>query len=488
MSCSARTSDGDSRDPGARIVRLRYALSARAWPAVELRERSGPVRCQVVRQAEHTRCHRTSSSPTRPTTTTRSGRARPGGRSGRVRRAGAAPPVRCAAPGCRCVRIDGGGEGHRAGRVRQGLPVARPLPRRGAGALLAAAHRRQRGEERVTRAAAGGAGGRTATSGCDWWPPAVIRSATVSPQTLEVDRAARPARPPRRARPRGAGLPVRGRAQRGRDGGHARRGSRDGEVAHGACARAGQGARAPASGGRPWLSSSSDWPAWRDADVPRADTLVDDVLAEIACRHGDGGEPLLAAAAVLLVVAVGRGGRARHPPRRRQMARVRVAAHRGRRSHPAGARCLTLLRQPIVIIETLPGRLDDGLYVKLVESGVQITQVDVAGRLGYWITGEPHVLMYRDADGDVREARTGSRHARVAGRRRHPAHRGRHLPRPRRSRSPPAEGDAEHPRVAFPACPTPRFGPRCSRWRRCPPTASASSRRSSRPYAAATRT
>ena len=83
-----------------------------------------------------------------------------------------------------------------------------------------------------------------------------------------------------------------------------------------------------------------------------------------------------------------------------------------------------------LIIETLPGRLDDGLYVKLVDSGVQITQVDVAGRLGYWITGEPHVLMYRDADGDVREARIGRRHPRVAGRRRHPAHRGRHLPRP----------------------------------------------------------
>ncbi len=43
--------------------------------------------------------------------------------------------------------------------------------------------------------------------------------------------------------------------------------------------------------------------------------------------------------------------------------------------------------------------------MKLVESGVQITQVDVDGQLGYWISGEPHVLMYRDADGDVREAR-----------------------------------------------------------------------------------
>ena len=68
--------------------------------------------------------------------------------------------------------------------------------------------------------------------------------------------------------------------------------------------------------------------------------------------------------------------------------------------------------------------------------------------------------------------------------------RGRHLPRPSsaRDRHRPAEGDAEHPRVAFPMCPTPRFGPRCSRWRRCPPTASASSRRSSTPSAAATRT
>ena len=58
-----------------------------------------------------------------------------------------------------------------------------------------------------------------------------------------------------------------------------------------------------------------------------------------------------------------------------------------------------------MIIDTLPGRLDEGLYVKLVESGVQVTAVDVDGRPGYWITGEPHVLMYRDADGNVREAR-----------------------------------------------------------------------------------
>ena len=47
------------------------------------------------------------------------------------------------------------------------------------------------------------------------------------------------------------------------------------------------------------------------------------------------------------------------------------------------------------------------------------------------------------------------------------------------------EGEPDPARLASPVCPTPRCGPRCSRWRRWPPTASASRRRSTRRCAAA---
>ena len=138
---------------------------------------------------------------------------------------------------------------------------------------------------------------------------------------------------------------------------------------------------------------------------PRADTLVDDVLAEIAAPVRRWRRPLLAAAAVLLVVAavVTAVPDARHAVARWlgfESLRIEVVDR-----IPPDLVEAARLTPADVIVETLPGRLDDGLYVKLVESGVQITQVDVDGQLGYWITGEPHVLMYRDADGEVSEAR-----------------------------------------------------------------------------------
>jgi hypothetical protein len=141
---------------------------------------------------------------------------------------------------------------------------------------------------------------------------------------------------------------------------------------------------------------------------PRADSLVGDVLAEITSPPRRWRRPLLVAAAILLVlVAV-------------------VAAVPGSRYAVARWLGFDSLRIEVVdripadveealdtapppdeeyTLTSLPGRFDSGLYVKLVESGVQITPVDVNGQPGYWIEGEPHVLMYRDADGSVREAR-----------------------------------------------------------------------------------
>ena len=110
--------------------------------------RSGAV-VSGMRQAEHTRCH-----PARRWTTTTDellvGRARAGDRAAYgelVRR----HQARGAPAGGGRVRIDRGGKGHRAGRVRQGLPLARSLSGRRAGAVVAAADRGQRGEERGPR-------------------------------------------------------------------------------------------------------------------------------------------------------------------------------------------------------------------------------------------------------------------------------------------------------------------------------------------------
>jgi hypothetical protein len=136
---------------------------------------------------------------------------------------------------------------------------------------------------------------------------------------------------------------------------------------------------------------------------PRADTLVDDVLAEIAAPPRRWRRPLLAAAALLVALAA---AAIAVPDARHAVARWlgfdalrievvdRIPPDLVLRDAPEG-----------VVVDTLPGQLDAGLYVKLVESGIQITPVDVHGEPGYWITGEPHVLMYRNADGDVREAR-----------------------------------------------------------------------------------
>jgi hypothetical protein len=58
-----------------------------------------------------------------------------------------------------------------------------------------------------------------------------------------------------------------------------------------------------------------------------------------------------------------------------------------------------------VLVTTLQGTVDEVAFSKLVASGVQVRPVDVTGHDGWWITGEPHVFMYRDRHSDFHEAR-----------------------------------------------------------------------------------
>ena len=53
----------------------------------------------------------------------------------------------------------------------------------------------------------------------------------------------------------------------------------------------------------------------------------------------------------------------------------------------------------------LPGQVEPELFTKLIGSEVHIRTVEVAGAPAYWITGEPHILMYVDESGEVRESR-----------------------------------------------------------------------------------
>lgn len=64
-----------------------------------------------------------------------------------------------------------------------------------------------------------------------------------------------------------------------------------------------------------------------------------------------------------------------------------------------------LVRYADALVATLPGRIDDGMFEKLGTAGVAISRVDLDGVVAYWLSGEPHVFLYTDADGVVREAR-----------------------------------------------------------------------------------
>lgn len=52
-------------------------------------------------------------------------------------------------------------------------------------------------------------------------------------------------------------------------------------------------------------------------------------------------------------------------------------------------------------ISTIDGRLDDALIGKTLPDGTGIRRVDVDGRPGLWIDGEPHVVTYRSRNGEA---------------------------------------------------------------------------------------
>ena len=184
---------------------------------------------------------------------------------------------------------------------------------------------------------------------------------------------------------------------------------------------------------------------------PRADELVDDVLATIDAETDSPTSRrrlvLLAAAAVLVVVAVvvaavpdSRHAVARWfgfeslriehverlpedvPPARLGPAMSldaaaaaagvvpRVADGLGEplSVHAPGDRYVAVryaVNGAELLVATLPGRLDEGMFSKLIQAGGDVVELDVAGAPAYWITGAPHAFLYVDADGEVRESR-----------------------------------------------------------------------------------
>jgi hypothetical protein len=56
-----------------------------------------------------------------------------------------------------------------------------------------------------------------------------------------------------------------------------------------------------------------------------------------------------------------------------------------------------------LLVTEFRGDLDPVLIGKLVGPGTSAEQLAVGGEPGLWIHGEPHVFLYRDADGEVRE-------------------------------------------------------------------------------------
>jgi len=54
-----------------------------------------------------------------------------------------------------------------------------------------------------------------------------------------------------------------------------------------------------------------------------------------------------------------------------------------------------------ITMSAVDGRLNEALVVKTVESSEQITEVTVQDRVGLWISGEPHQVMYESSDGSV---------------------------------------------------------------------------------------
>jgi hypothetical protein len=54
-----------------------------------------------------------------------------------------------------------------------------------------------------------------------------------------------------------------------------------------------------------------------------------------------------------------------------------------------------------ILVSAIAGEFDEVLIFKTVRSSDQVLPVDVAGRRGLWIAGDPHEVMYRALDGSV---------------------------------------------------------------------------------------
>ncbi len=67
---------------------------------------------------------------------------------------------------------------------------------------------------------------------------------------------------------------------------------------------------------------------------------------------------------------------------------------------PAGA-ALPRLEEPRIglILAEFRGSVDDGYFQKILEPGTQIIPVTVEGTTGWWISGEPHSLVFVDPNG-----------------------------------------------------------------------------------------
>jgi hypothetical protein len=57
-----------------------------------------------------------------------------------------------------------------------------------------------------------------------------------------------------------------------------------------------------------------------------------------------------------------------------------------------------------VLITEADGRVDANFFGKLIGNGTTVEEVAVNGHRGWWIAGQPHVVFYIDANGNVRDA------------------------------------------------------------------------------------
>jgi hypothetical protein len=73
-------------------------------------------------------------------------------------------------------------------------------------------------------------------------------------------------------------------------------------------------------------------------------------------------------------------------------------------SFPAGSNPPNVAGEPVaIIVMEFPGLLDEGYLKKVLEPGTSIQSQTVSGHQGFWISGEPHQLVYVGPDGNGKE-------------------------------------------------------------------------------------